>query len=308
MDKLKILMIVFVTLLLLNNIGLGIRNNLLNAFVNCYFVLDGKFNESQLIESVKSYSFDINKDKDTYVISYCSNNILFLDLESEPKSSKYKLIFKFDHKYFDMQSIIGLINNYLKNDTTKKNLVLEKQFYYSDILALNLAYTNLVNANKLYNYKEIRITNSYVDTIKSTTTKYVSKIDIVMSHILEIYFQLHSDENCCNLIVTKADKSKAKHYIGNPVTFHQMQINKSDDKLNLAYQVRESYNKNTISLLKKINIYITSWYPVENYENKIIEINMKESTKTEKKRLFSTDIFILLGMENNDYVVNLFYL
>ena len=63
-------------------------------------------------------------------------------------------------------------------------------------------------------------------------------------------------------------KNKQNDYFGNPVTSHLTQVNQSN-LTDIAIQIRESYKYNKNYLFENIDIYITSWFPIENHENKI---------------------------------------
>jgi len=198
-----------------------------------------------------------------------------------------------------MQSVNNIINNYLKNNIKQKQMITYKHFYKNDLLLLNLIYTGLSNYNKKHNYKKIILDNNYIQKIKNESSVYISKIDIVISFITKMYLTDYKKEKC-NIIIVKADKNKQSDYIGNPVTFHLAQVN---NKHNIAYQIRNSYKNNKFLLIEKIDIYITSWIPIENYENKIKEIDIINPSTNR-----ITDFFIVLCMINNDYIINLYYL
>jgi hypothetical protein len=235
-------------------INFGIRNYLFNFPIHCYFILDGNFNKVQFIETLNSYNFDvIDKIDNNIIVNYKSNKeILKFKIDNHIKYYRVNIIF--DHKFFDMQSIINIINNYLKNNINKKNIITYKNFYLNDLLAFTIFYSSLLNNNKTPKYKKIIIKNDYVEKIKKKINKYVSKIDIIISIISKIYLNTYN-KKVCNILLTKADKSKQNDYIGNPVTNHLTQINQNN-LIDIALQIRESYKNNKIYLFENIDIYI----------------------------------------------------
>jgi hypothetical protein len=290
---------IIILYLLYIEINFGIRNYLFNFPINCYFILDGNFNKAQFIETLNSYNFDvIDKIDNNIIVNYKSNKeILKFKIDNHIKYYRVNIIF--DHKFFDMQSIINIINNYLKNNIKKKNIITYKNFYLNDLLAFNIFYSSLLNNNKTPKYKKIIIKNDYVEKIKKKINKYVSKIDIIISIISKIYLNTYN-KKVCNIILTKADKSKQNDYFGNPVTNHLTQINQTN-LIDIAIQIRESYKNNKIYLFENIDIYITSWFPIENYENKIKELSYNVPPR------INVNFSIILCMINNDYVINIYY-
>jgi len=243
-----------ISYLLYIEINFGIRNYLFNFPIHCYFILDGNFNKVQFIETLNSYNFDvIDKIDNNIIVNYKSNKeILKFKIDNHIKYYRVNIIF--DHKFFDMQSIINIINNYLKNNINKKNIITYKNFYLNDLLAFTIFYSSLLNNNKTPKYKKIIIKNDYVEKIKKKINKYVSKIDIIISIISKIYLNTYN-KKVCNILLTKADKSKQNDYIGNPVTNHLTQINQNN-LIDIALQIRESYKNNKIYLFENIDIYI----------------------------------------------------
>lgn len=293
--------VIFILYLLHIEINFGIRNYLINIPINCYFILDGKFNKVQFIETLNSYDFDIiDKIDNNIIVNYKSNKEI-LKFKIDNYTEYYKVNVIFDHKFFDMQSITNIINNYLKNNIKKKNIITYKNFYLNDLLTFNIFYSSLLNNNKTHKYKKIIIKNDYVDKIRKTINKYVSKIDIIISIITKIYLNTYSKKDC-NILLTKADKNKQNYYFGNPVTPHLTQINQNN-LTDIAIQIRESYKDNKIYLFENIDIYITSWFPIENYENKIKELSYNDNRPPQ----INVNFFIILCMINNDYVINLYY-
>jgi hypothetical protein len=282
-------------------INFGIRNYLINIPITCYFILDGNFNKIQFIETLNSYDFDIiDKIDNNIIVNYKSNKeILKFKIDNHIKYYQVNVIF--DHKFFDMQTIINIINNYLKNNIKKKHMVTYKKFYLNDLLTFNIFYSSYLNKNKIHKYKKIIINNKYIEKTRKTIDTYVSKIDIVISIITKIYFNRYKKKNC-NIILTKADKSKQNDYFGNPVTSHLTQVNQSN-LTDIAIQVRDSYKYNKIYLFENIDIYITSWFPIENYENKIKELSYIDNRPPQ----INVSFFVILCMINNDYVINLYY-
>jgi len=245
----------FIIYLLYIEINFGIRNYLINIPINCYFILDGNFNKVQFIETLNSYNFDIiDKSDNNISVNYKSNKeILKFKIDNHNKYYQVNVIF--DHKFFDMQSIINIINNYLKNNIKKKHMITYKKFYLNDLLSFNIFYSSLLNNNKTHKYKKIIIKNDYVDKIRKNIDKYVSKIDIIISIITKIYLNRYKKKNC-NIILTKADKNKQNDYFGNPVTSHLTQVNQNN-LTDIAIQIRESYKYNKNYLFENIDIYIS---------------------------------------------------
>ena len=110
----------------------------------------------------------------------------------------------------------------------------------------------------------------------------------------------------CNINLVKYDKTKNDYYLGNPITFNLIKIN---DTNNIAAQIRRYHkNKNNIEILfENIDIYITSWLPIENYDNKIKEVDLNNKIISNTKLIFG-NFLIYLCMKNNDYIINLYYL
>lgn len=282
-------------------INFGIRNYLINIPITCYFTLDGNFNKVQFIETLNSYDFDIiDKIDNNIIVNYKSNKEI-LKFKIDNYNRYYQVNVIFDHKFFDMQTIINIINNYLKNNIKKKHMITYKKFYLNDLLIFNIFYSSYLNKNKIHKYKKIIINNKYIEKTRKTIDTYVSKIDIVISIITKIYFNRYKNKKC-NIILTKADKSKQNDYFGNPVTSHLTQINQSN-LTDIAIQVRDSYKYNNIYLFENIDIYITSWFPIENYENKIKELSYIDN----RPPPININFFVMLCMINNDYVINLYY-
>ena len=282
-------------------IKFGIRNYFIFSHVKCYFILDGVFNKIQFIETLKSYNFNIiNKFDNEIIVNYKSNNEI-INFKIDEYNNNYKINIIFNHTFFDMQSIINIINNYLQNNITKKKMITYKHFYINDILMINLFYSSILNFNKKYSYKKIIISKDYIEDIRKKINNYVSKIDIIKSIITDIYLQKYKKKKC-NMLLIKAEKNKQKDYFGNPLTTHLIQINKNSIE-DMAYQIRNSYTNNNISLIIKIDIYITSWIPNENKINEINinnEINLLSNIKI--------NFFIILCIEKDNYVINLYYL
>jgi hypothetical protein len=294
-----IFLIIIILYLVYIESNFGIRNYLIKFNVNYYYTLDGIFNKEQFIETLKSYNFNVEDKTDNLIIVNYKSNYRIIKFKIYNYDNYYKIYVSFNHIFFDMQSVTNIINNYLKNNIKQKQMITYKHFYKNDLLLLNLIYTGLSNYNKKYNYKKIILDNNYIQKIKNESSVYISKIDIIISFITKMYLTDYKKEKC-NIIIVKADKNKQADYIGNPVTFHLAQVN---NKQNIAYQIRNSYKNNKFLLMEKIDIYITSWVPVENYKNKIKEIDINNpNTNT------ITDFFVVLCMINNDYIINLYYL
>jgi len=208
-----IFFIIVILYLLYIELKFGIRNYLINSTINYYYILDGKFNKEQFIETLKSYNFNIDNKIDNQIIVSYNSNYKILKFTIYNYENYYKINVYFNHIFFDIQSIT-------------------------------------------------------------------------------------------NIIIVKADKNKQVDYIGNPVTLHLAQINNTENNIDIAYQIRNSYKNNKFLLKEKIDIFITSWVPNENYENKIKGIDTYNNSKAK----MNIDFFIVLTMINNDYVINLTYL
>ena len=180
-------------------------------------------------------------------------------------------------------------------------MITYKNFYLNDLLSFNIFYSSLLNNNKIHKYKKIIIKRDYVDKIRKNINKYVSKIDIIMSIITKIYMNRYKKKNY-NILLAKANKNKENDYFGNPVTFHLTQVNQNN-LTDIAIQIRESYKYNKIYLFENIDIYITSWFPIENYENKIKELGYNYN----RLHQININFVVILCMLNNDYVINLYY-
>jgi hypothetical protein len=297
-----ILVLFFIILFLyyFNKLSIGIRNQLINVDIKFYCILKGKFIEENFIKTLESYNFKVKKSNNIFIVKYHNKKIIkFVVKNSE---SEHKMDVIFDHKYFYMDSIYEIINNYLKNNRNTKKIKFYKDFYYNDFLLFNLIYTTIPNINKKYKFKKIIVNKNELIEIQKQTKSYVSKIDIIISIITNMYFKSYN-KNMCNIITSKSKKKSTEkiYYLGNPVSLHYMELN---NKNNIATQVRDSYKQSNVTFLKNIDIYMTSWFPVENYNNNISEINIiNEGINTIK-----TNYFIILCMKNNDYVINLFYL
>jgi hypothetical protein len=283
-------------------INFGIRNYLFNFPINCYFILDGNFNKVQFIETLNSYNFNINDKIDNNIIVNYKSNKEILKFKIDNHNKYYQVNVIFDHKFFDMQSIINIINNYLKNNKKKKHMITYKNFYLNDLLTFNIFYSSLLNNNKIHKYKKIIIKSDYVDKIRKNINKYVSKIDIIISIITKIYMNRYKKKKNYNILLAKANKNKENDYFGNPVTNHLTQINQNN-LIDIAIQIRESYKNNKIYLFENIDISITSWFPIENYENKIKELGHNNN----RLHQININFVVILCMLNNDYVINLYY-
>jgi hypothetical protein len=297
-----LLFICFLFIFYFNKFTIGLRNYFIYGDIDCYFIIEGKFNKQQFIETLKSYNFDVKIDKNTYIAKYKNNKIIQFSITTY--KTEYKIDIIFDHKYFIMNTIHVIINNYLKNDTNKKILKEHKDFYYNDINIINILYTSIINQNKNYQYKKIIINKNYIEKIQSKSSEYISKIDILISIITNLYFKVYN-KHTCNISLVKCDKINNDYYLGNPVTMHLIKIN---DKSNIATQVRRYHKNEKIpSLFENIDIYITSWLPIENHDNKIKEIDFNNKIIL-NKNLILGNFYILLCMKNNDYIINLYYL
>lgn len=280
---------------------IGIRNLPLKMNINFECIVDNNFNEEKLINVLKSYNFIINKKNKNFIVKYKNDKILNINVNNN------KWLISFDHRYLIMGSVFKIINNYLKNDITKKNIYEHKTFYSNDLLILNIFYTNFlkINNKNMYKHEQFTINKDYLINIQKQEKDYLSKIDIIISIITNKYFKKYKKNNC-NILLSKSDKNNDL-YLGNPLTFHSIKIN---NKNNISKQVRNSYKLNRVCLFEDIDIFITSWIPNENYNNQIKEINpeINPEINSTYDPLLKSNFNIILSVKNNYYVVNLFYL
>jgi hypothetical protein len=298
-----ILFVIILILFLINKYTIGIKNLVcLNMIINCYFILNFQFKEQQFLNIIKSYDFSITKNNNKYMIKYekISDNII-LNITIEQKNNNHKLIISFNHTYFDMTSITNIINNYIKNNTKKKNLIFSKDFYFTDILAYNLIFNYLKFNKPNRKYIKYIIKKSDILEIKNKSSKYISNIDIVISKIVNMYLSYYKS-NDANIFIIK-NKNKSEDYLGNSVTIHNVNINKNDI-INMAQNIRDSYTNPSNNYLKAVDIYITSWVPTNNQNN-----NIQENGKYDNEYLIlPINFFIILSIINNtDYLINLNY-
>jgi hypothetical protein len=225
-----------------------------------------------------------------------SNNII-LDINVISKYKNHKLIINFDHKYFDMASLINIINNYCKNNIDKKNLVICKEIYFSDLLGFNILF-NYLKFNKI-NKKIIQfiIKKSEINDIKKNSNEYISNIDIVISKIINIY-QLYYNSNNANIYISKKN-NKLQDYLGNSVTLHNVDINKNNI-IDMAQNIRKSYNNPKYNFGKPIDIYIVSWFPMNN-ENNIQENGSYASNN------MPINFIVFICILNNNYLIKIIY-
>ncbi len=105
-----------------------------------------------------------------------------------------------------------------------------------------------------------------------------------------------------NIFLIK-NKSKTEEYLGNSVTIHNVNINENDI-ISMAQNIRDSYTNPSYNYFKAIDIYITSWAPLNNQNNSI-----QENGKYDEEYInLPVNFFIILSIINNtDYLINLNY-
>ena len=105
------------------------------------------------------------------------------------------------------------------------------------------------------------------------------------------------NKKSCNIIISKSINS---FNMGNPLLLHYIEINNNN---NIPLQIRNSYKNPLIKPFVKNDIAITSWIPIENYNNEIIEIEYVYDNSSFVQTEFSS----VLTIKENDYVINLEY-
>ena len=84
-----------------------------------------------------------------------------------------------------MNSLINIINNYCKNDITKKEIKICKKILLTDLLCLNFLPKLLDKLEEKKNITKLIIYKKEIDNIKKISKKYISCIDIVISKIIK---------------------------------------------------------------------------------------------------------------------------
>ena len=300
-----ILLFIIIILYLINNKTIGLKNNLLQYKIATSIVLNGTYDQQKLIKVFESYNLkfnQINTNQINFILSEYSSSPN-IEIKINESKNKYIMNIIFDHKYYDMQCITTMINSYLKNDISYKEINIMKQLYFTDLLGLNLFYNTLTIKPKKYKFKQILVSKEQINNIKNLNTNYVSNIDVVISIITTEYLNYTNKNNANIMIIKSKNDNKIKHYIGNNITFHQSLIN-LDSLINMSLQIRKSYSNINYSLFINIDIYITSWYPIENYNNEILEINYINNNNN---ILMNVPFFIIISMINNNYQINIYY-
>ena len=304
-------LLLFLILFYINEQTIGFRNLICNKLIQVKFSIADKYKNNNLINVIKSYGFDIKiKNKIIYVYYKKYSNNFIIKLQIKEYNKYHDLLISFDHKYFDFNIILKLINKYNINNDKQKKLVKYNRITKNDFLVVYLINNYLYYLNKKIErgYKQLIIDKNYTLDIKNKNSKYISNIDIVIGKIIEEYFNIYTTKNEVNIIMSKAVKDNNEYFIGNPVTLHYLNV-KKNSLTNIALEIRNSHENPKIEYFKIIDIYISSWYPTINYDNKILKINKfnEESKKTPGfNNYHKFECFILYDKDN--YIVEIDYI
>jgi hypothetical protein len=301
--KLIIICLLFLIIYFINKYTIGIKNLAFNdMMVDCYFILNFPFNHEQLLNVIDSYSFYvINNNNNNYKITVNNlNKKEILNITVINNNINHKLNIKFNHSYFDFNSLTKIINDYCENNIKKKNIKICKKIYYTDFLGINLL-ANLFTSNKTKtNCNKFIVFKKEIIEKKKSSNKYISSIDIIISKIINLYFLQKIHNNSVNILLSKKINNES-YYIGNSITLHQFNIIKNDD-ITMAQDIRKSYKKPKIKYLTPIDIFITSWVPCNN-NNYINTISTNSKCNN-----FPYPFLCFIGIiNNNDYLITIIY-
>jgi len=241
--------------------------NILNSFDIFNYKLYNNF----LIKSInKSYQIINNDD----IIN--KDSIFIINVYEFTDYYEFKIIA--DHRLFDMQLLLNIINDYIYNNTNQKKMSIYRNFIpLIPLLPVSISINNILRSNTNY-HTSISFDKYYIEKVKNESLNklnisYLSDLDIIISLLTKNYMD-YANRSSCNVCIVKSIRNNQNKYkLGNILIPNNVHIRNNNIE-NIATTVRNSYIKKII--VKECNIFITSWIPNKEISQNIISISPTE--------------------------------